>query len=186
MQRLTIEELPLAGLKLIERLPSGDSRGSFARLFCADELRAAGWDAPVAQINHSLTARKGTVRGLHFQHPPHAEMKLVSCVRGAVFDVAVDLRRGSPTFLAWHGEHLSADNGRAMLIPQRFAHGFQALTDGAELVYCHSAAYDAAAEGGLNPRDPRLAVAWPLPIADMSARDVQAAMLDVAFTGMTP
>ena len=186
MNRLAVTDLPLAGLKRIERQPRGDARGFLARLFCADELRFAGWRDAIAQVNHTMTAREGTVRGMHFQRPPHAEMKLVSCVRGAVFDVAVDLRRGSPTFLAWHGEHLSADNGRAMLIPQRFAHGFQALTDGAELVYCHSAAYDAAAEGGLNPRDPRLTVAWPLPIADMSARDVQAAMLDVAFTGMTP
>jgi len=133
-----------------------------------------------------MTARKGTVRGMHFQRPPHAEMKLVSCVRGEVFDVAVDLRRGSPTFLRWHAERLSADNNRALLIPQGFAHGFQALTDDAELIYCHSAAYDAASEGGLNPRDPRLAIAWPLPITELSARDAQAAMLDAAFTGMTP
>jgi dTDP-4-dehydrorhamnose 3,5-epimerase len=123
---------------------------------------------------------------MHFQPPPHSEMKLVSCVRGEVFDVAVDLRRGSPTFLRWHAERLSADNNRALLIPQGFAHGFQALTDDAELIYCHSAAYDAASEGGLNPRDPRLAIAWPLPITELSARDAQAAMLDAAFTGMTP
>ena len=106
----------------------GDARGFLSRLFCAEELRAAGWTGPIAQINHTHTARKGTVRGMHFQYPPHAEMKLVSCLRGEVWDVAVDIRAGSQTFLRWHAEILSADNGRALLIPQGFAHGFQALT----------------------------------------------------------
>ena len=186
MNRLTITDLPLAGLKCVERQRLGDERGFFARLFCADELRAAGWREPIAQINHTVTARKGSVRGMHFQRPPHAEMKLVSCIRGEVFDVAVDLRRGSPTFLKWHAEYLSADNDRALLIPQGFAHGFQAFSDDAELIYCHSTVYDAASEGGLNPRDPKLAIGWPLPIADMSARDAAAPMLDAAFAGVTP
>ena len=186
MNRLTVTDLPLAGLKLIARQRLGDARGFFARLFCADELRAAGWRDAIAQINHTMTARKGTVRGLHFQRPPHAETKLVSCIRGEVFDVAVDLRRDSPTFLAWHAEQLSADNNCAMLIPQGFAHGFQALTDHAELVYCHSAAYDATSEGGLNPRDPRLAIAWPLPVTEISARDASAPMLAGTFAGVTP
>ena len=186
MSRLALAPLPLAGLFRVQRRPLVDERGFFARLFCAEELAGAGWTGAIAQINQSYTALKGTVRGMHFQPPPHAEMKLVSCVRGEVFDVAVDLRRGSPTFLRWHAERLSADNNRALLIPQGFAHGFQALTDDAELIYCHSAAYDAASEGGLNPRDPRLAIAWPLPITELSARDAQAAMLDAAFTGMTP
>ena len=186
MNRLAVTDLPLAGLKLIERQRLGDPRGFFARMFCAEELRAAGWTDPVAQINHTSTARKGTLRGMHFQRPPHAEMKLVSCIRGEVLDVAVDLRRGSPTFLFCHAERLSADNDRALLIPQGFAHGFQSLTDDAELIYCHSAAYDAASEGGLNPRDPKLAIAWPLPIAEMSARDANAPMLDGAFAGVAP
>ena len=185
MNRLTIPDLPLAGLKRVERQRLGDERGFFARLFCADELRVAGWCDPIVQVNHTMTARKGTVRGMHFQQPPHAEIKLVSCIRGEVFDVAVDLRRSSPTFLQWHAEPLSADNNRALLIPQGFAHGFQALSDDAELIYCHSAAYDAASEGGLNPRDQKLAIGWPLPIADMSARDAAAPMLDAAFVGVT-
>ena len=186
MNRLSISDLPIAGLKRVARQRLGDDRGFFARLFCAEELRDAGWSAAIAQVNHTMTARKGTVRGLHFQRPPHAEMKLVSCVRGEVFDVAVDLRRGLPTFLKWHAEHLSAGNNNAMLIPQGFAHGFQALTDDAELIYCHSAAYDAASEGGINLRDPKLAIGWPLPIAEMSARDAAAPMLDASFTGLTP
>ena len=186
MTRLTVHDLPLAGLKLVERQRLGDQRGFLARLFCADDLLPAGWTAPIAQINHTHTARRGTVRGLHFQRPPHAEMKLVSCIRGEVWDVAVDLRRGSPTFLKWHAERLSADNNRALLIPEGFAHGFQALSDGAELIYCHSAAYAADAEGGLNVRDPRLAIAWPLPVGEMSARDAHLPVVDDAFAGIAP
>ena len=186
MNRLLITDLPLAGLKRIERQQLGDARGFLSRLYCADELEAAGWHAPVAQINYTLTALRGTARGLHFQYPPHAEMKLVSCLRGEVFDVAVDIRAGSPTFLHWHAERLSADNGFALLIPQGFAHGFQALSDNAELLYCHSAAYNADAEGGLNPIDPRLAIAWPLGISEISARDTQRPMLGDDFTGVAP
>ena len=186
MTRLTVHDLPLAGLKLVERQRLGDQRGFLARLFCADDLLPAGWTEPIAQINHTHTARRGTVRGLHFQRPPHAEMKLVSCIRGEVWDVAVDLRRGSPTFLKWHAERLSADNNRALLIPEGFAHGFQALSDGAELIYCHSAAYVPDAEGGLNVRDPRLAIAWPLPVGETSARDAQLPVVDDAFAGIAP
>lgn len=186
MNRLSITDLPLAGLKRIERQQLGDARGYLSRLFCADELEAAGWNAPVAQINHTFTALRGTVRGLHFQHPPHAEMKLVSCLRGEVFDVAVDIRAGSATFLHWHAERLSADNGLALLIPKGFAHGFQALSDNAELLYCHSAVYNAGAEGGLNPKDARLAISWPLAIAEISARDAQHPMLGQGFTGVAP
>lgn len=186
MSRLAISNLPIPGLKRVERRPSGDARGFFARLFCADELRAVGWDGPVMQVNHSVTAHKGTVRGLHFQHAPHADAKLVSCIRGEVWDVGVDLRRGSPTFLQWHAERLSADNCRAMLIPEGFAHGFQALTDDAELVYCHSGAYKPAAEGGLDPRDARLSIGWPLPITELSERDARHPPLDDTFMGIAP
>ncbi len=123
---------------------------------------------------------------MHFQRPPQAEMKLVSCVRGAVWDVAVDLRAGSPTLLHWHAVELSADNGHAMLIPEGFAHGFQALTDDVELIYCHSAPYSADAEGGLNPLDPRVAIVWPLAIAALSARDSAHALLPPSFEGLAP
>lgn len=184
MSRFAVIDLPLPGLKRIERQRMSDARGYLARLFCADELHAAGWTHPVAQINHTCTAKKGTVRGLHFQYPPHAELKLVSCIRGEVFDVAIDIRTGSQTFLGWHAERLSADNDRALLIPEGFAHGFQALTDDAELLYCHSAAYSATAEAGLNPTDARLAISWPLQITDLSARDSQHPLLDERFAGV--
>jgi dTDP-4-dehydrorhamnose 3,5-epimerase len=184
LNRFTVTALTLAGLKLVERQRLGDPRGFLSRLFCLAELGAAGWNKPIAQINHTCTARRGTVRGLHFQWPPHAEMKLVSCIRGEVWDVAVDVRVGSETFLQWHAESLSADNGRALLIPEGFAHGFQALTDDVELLYCHSAAYTATAEAGLNVRDPRLAITWPLPITELSARDAQHPVLNEQFAGV--
>jgi dTDP-4-dehydrorhamnose 3,5-epimerase len=186
MSRFSIQETPLHGLMRVQRHPIGDERGHLARLFCADDLRRAGWDGPLAQVNHTRTSRAGTLRGLHFQHAPHAEIKLVSCLRGEVWDVAVDLRRGSPTFLRWHAEKLSADNGLALLIPQGFAHGFQTLGDDAEMLYCHSAAYAPAAEGGLHPMDERLAIAWPLPCSEISARDAGHARLGRDFEGISP
>jgi dTDP-4-dehydrorhamnose 3,5-epimerase len=184
MSRFTVDDLPFAGLRAVTRQRIGDSRGFLSRIFCADELKAAGWERPIAQINHTFTARRGTVRGMHFQRPPEAEMKLVTCLKGEVWDVAVDLRTGSPTFLQWHAERLSAENGRALLLPEGFAHGFQALTDDVELLYCHSAAYVPAAEGGLNPRDARLAIEWPLPISEMSNRDTRHPVLDEEFAGV--
>lgn len=171
MSRFTVTSTPLAGLKVVERQRIGDSRGFLSRLLCTEELAAAGWTKAIAQINHTYTERRGTVRGMHFQRAPHAEMKLVSCLRGEVWDVAVDLREGSATFLHWHAERLSAENNRALLIPEGFAHGFQALTDDVELLYCHSAAYASHAEAGLNPLDARLGIVWPLPVMELSARD---------------
>lgn len=184
MNRMTVTDLSLAGLKRVERQRLGDSRGFLSRLFCNDELAPAGWVKPIAQINHTYTARKGTVRGMHFQHPPHAEMKLVSCIHGEVWDVAVDLRANSPTFLCWHAERLSAENSCALLIPEGFAHGFQALTDDVELIYCHSESYAAAADGGLNPTDPRLKINWPLSIAELSARDARHRLIVSDFEGV--
>lgn len=182
--RFTVTELPLNGLKRIERQRLGDSRGFLTRMFCADELALAGWQRPIAQINQTYTAKKGTVRGLHFQQPPFAEMKLVSCIRGAVWDVAVDLRLNSATYLNWHAEALSAENNCALLIPEGFAHGFQALTDDVELIYFHSQAHHAAAEAGLNCTDPRLAIAWPLAITELSERDRAHPMISSNFSGI--
>ena len=171
MSRFTVTDLPLAELKLIERQCLGDSRGFLSRLFCAEELAATGWHKPIAQINHAYTAQCGTVRGMHFQRPPHAEMKLGTCIQGEVWDVAVDLRAGSSTFLYWHAEILSAENNRALLIPEGFAHGLQTLTNDVALLYCHSAAYNPNAEMGLNAMDPSLTINWPRPIREQSTRD---------------
>jgi len=181
MSRLCVADTPLVGLKEVVRLSVGDSRGTLSRIFCRDELLSAGWCTPIAQINHTVTMKAGTVRGLHYQNPPHAEMKLVSCLKGEVWDVAVDLRAESPTFLQWYGTHLSASNGRALLIPEGFAHGFQALSDGAELLYCHSNAYTPASEAGLDALDQRLAIVWPLPITIRSARDTGLPAVDPDF-----
>lgn len=171
MKRFTVQATPLDGLVRVQRTLLGDARGYLARVFCPQELAQAGWPGPIAQINHTHTAARGTVRGMHFQRPPHAEAKLVSCLAGEAWDVAVDLRAGSPTFGRWHAEHLSAANGRALLIPAGFAHGFQALSRDVALLYLHSAAYAPQAEGGLHPQDPRLAIDWPLPVRGLSPRD---------------
>ncbi|HCQ46958.1 MAG TPA: dTDP-4-dehydrorhamnose 3,5-epimerase [Achromobacter sp.] len=181
---LDVIDTPLADLKVIQRHPRGDARGFLARLFDAGDLRACGWQRAVEQVNHTYTAQAGTIRGMHYQLPPHAEMKLVSCIRGAVWDVAVDLRAGSPTFLQWHAERLSADNGRALLIPEGFAHGFQTLTDDAEMLYCHSAPYSPQAEAGLHFQDARVGIAWPLPLTLVSESDQQHPRLDTAFSGV--
>lgn len=177
-------ETPLRGLTLLQRHPIGDQRGYLERVFCRDALATVLDGRAIAQINHTLTAKSGTIRGLHFQHPPHAETKLVTCLKGEVFDVAVDLRRGSRTLLRWHAERLSADNHRTLVIPEGFAHGFQTLTDDCELLYLHTAAYCADAEGALNAIDPRLDIAWPLPIAERSDRDQGHPLLDDGFLGL--
>jgi dTDP-4-dehydrorhamnose 3,5-epimerase len=171
MNSLRITALSLAGLNLVECQRRDDTRGYLARIFCANELQAAGWTKPVAQINQTLTSRRGTIRGLHFQRSPHAEMKLVHCFRGEVWDVAVDLRPDSVTYLQWHAEHMSAGELRAILVPEGCAHGFQTLTDDVEMLYVHSASYAPEFEGGLNPIDQTLNIPWPLPIAEVSERD---------------
>lgn len=186
MPRFSFVSTPLPGLQCVERLRLEDRRGFLSRIFCADEFSAAGFAMSVAQINHTLTQREGTVRGMHYQLPPFSEMKLVSCISGRVFDVAVDLRHDSPTFLRWHGEILSPDNRRALAIPEGFAHGFQTLDANCELLYLHSAPYRPEAERALNVCDPRLGIDWPLPIADMSERDGGHAMLNEEFIGIAP
>lgn len=140
---------------------------------------------PIVQINHTLTIRKGTVRGMHFQYPPHAEAKIVSCLSGKIFDVVLDIRRKSETFLHWHGEELSGENRQSLYIPEGFAHGFQALSDNCELLYLHTAPYTKNAEGAFNTIDPRLAIRWPLPITEMSERDKNHPFIDVDFLGIT-
>lgn len=184
MARFDCIDTPLLGLKVIQRKRIEDSRGFLSRFFCANEFNAYGFNKPVSQINHTLTRQKGAVRGLHYQQPPHAEIKLVSCLKGEVFDVAVDLRKDSPTFLHWHGELLSDNNQRSLLIPEGFAHGFQTLTEDCELLYLHSAPYVKEAEAALNVTDPKLDIAWPLDITELSERDRSHPMLKLDFEGI--
>ncbi len=182
--RFEIIDTALPGVKVVQRRPRVDARGYLERLYCAREFTALTAGRPIAQINHTSTTRRGIVRGMHYQLPPFEEFRLVSCLRGAVFDVAVDIRTGSPALLRSHAELLSADNHRSLLIPPGFAHGFQALTDDAELLYLHTAAYVAEAEGVLNACDPALAIPWPEPITGRSDRDRTHPMLTGEFTGV--
>ncbi len=177
-------ETAIAGLKCLRRKLIGDSRGYLERLFCAEELHGFIEGRAIAQINHTLTERRGTVRGMHFQYPPYGEVKFVSCLRGEVFDVAVDLRRHSPTFLHWHAEILSEHNYRTLVIPEGFAHGFQSLTDHCEMLYFHTAPYHPESEGALNALDPRLAIVWPLKAVELSVRDREHVMLNSNFEGI--
>ena len=185
MKRFTIEDTVLGGLRLITRHAIADPRGWFERLYCSEELAAASGQPffPV-QINRSCTQARGAVRGLHFQHPPYAEIKLVSCLQGEAFDVAVDLRTGSPTFLRWFGARLSAANRVSLLIPKGFAHGVQVLAEPCELLYLHSTPYAPDSEGGIHALDPRIGISWPLPVAELSARDAAHSALDAEFSGV--
>ncbi len=184
MNEFSISDTSIQGLKVIERKLIDDTRGSLSRIFCTAQLEIAGWVAPISQVNHTVTKNRGTVRGLHFQRKPFTEMKLVSCLRGKVWDVAVDLRKDSPTFLQWHSEELSSENHRALLIPGGFAHGFQALSDNCELLYMHSAPYTKEAEAGIRPNDPRLQIPWPLQFYEISQRDASHPLLNKQFEGI--
>lgn len=184
MERFHIQNTPLSGLQLLERRPLGDERGYLERMYCSRELAGLVGGGGIAQINHTWTRKAGTIRGLHYQCPPHAEIKFVTCLRGAVFDVAVDVRRDSPSMLRWHAQVLSAENHHTLVIPQGLAHGFQTLTDDCEMLYLHTAAYDLAAERAINALDPRLAITWPLPVSERSARDASHPMLNTDFSGI--
>lgn len=185
--RLTIEPAsPDGAIRRVVRHPIIDSRGSFTRLFCDGELAEAGWTGHIRQANLSVTERAGTIRGMHFQHPPQAETKLVLCLKGKVWDVATDIRRGSPHFLTSWPSELSAANGVALLIPPGFAHGFQTLCDDVELLYLHSAIHEPASEDGLNPLDARLSIAWPVDVTEMSDRDRNRPGLSAGYEGIVP
>jgi dTDP-4-dehydrorhamnose 3,5-epimerase len=184
-QRFELLETPLKGLHLIQRRVLSDERGFFQRLFCEEELAMFGWPAPVAQINHTLTRQRGSIRGLHMQLAPHSEAKLITCLRGEVWDVAVDLRAGSPTFLHWHAVHLEAEKSCSYLIPAGFAHGFQTLSDDVEMLYCHSHPYVPESEFGLHAMDPRLAIRWPLAVTQRSDKDSAFPFIDQDFQGIT-
>ena len=163
-----------------------DPRGSLQRLYSESELAPALGERRIAQINHTCTRAAGTVRGLHLQRAPHAETKFIRCLRGRVWDVAVDLRRGSPTFLQWHAEELDAAHARMMVIPEGCAHGFQVLEADSELLYLHTASYAPSAEAGFSCTDPRLAIRWPLPVTGLSERDAGHPLLPPDFTGIAP
>jgi dTDP-4-dehydrorhamnose 3,5-epimerase len=182
--RFDFYSTPLEGLWVVQRKPIKDQRGFFCRFFCTEEFQAAGLKKAVTQINHTQTVKKGAVRGLHFQYPPHSEGKIVSCLRGDVYDVAVDIRKGSPTFLNWHGEILSAENQRSLLIPEGFAHGFQTLTENCELLYLHSEVFHPQAEGAFHVEDPGIGIVWPIAMTELSERDRSHLFININFKGI--
>lgn len=161
-----------------------DERGWFARTFCKDEFKEIGHDKEWVQLNHSFTKSTGTIRGMHYQHTPHSEIKLIRCISGTIYDVAIDLRRGSPTFLKWFGMELSAENKKMIYIPQGFAHGFQALTNDCEIIYHHTNYYTLEAEGAIKYDDPLISISWPLPISGISKKDQERPYLSKNFKGI--
>jgi len=174
----------LIGCYVIEFDRYSDSRGWFSRTFCSEEFNSINFNDAWVQHNHSFTAREGTIRGMHYQKKPAAETKLIRCISGKVYDVALDLRPNSPTYLKWHAEELSADNGRMIFIPKGFAHGFQTLSDNAELIYCHSETYQPEHEMGLNYSDQKLQIQWPLSITEISDKDKNHPFISVDFEGV--
>jgi dTDP-4-dehydrorhamnose 3,5-epimerase len=171
-------ETKLKGAFILDVERREDDRGFFARAFCQHEMSEHGLKPVIAQANIAFNKRKGTLRGMHFQFPPSAETKLVRCTRGAILDIIVDLRPESPTYLQHVAVELTADNHRALYVPERFAHGYQALEDATETSYQVGEFYTPGVEGGLSPSDPRLGLRWPLPVSVISEKDAKWKHLD--------
>lgn len=181
---MEINSTPLCDVLVVETNKHEDTRGSFMRLFCQQALTEILNGRNIIQINKSVTIQKGSIRGLHFQYPPHAEIKFVRCLKGAIFDVAVDLRKRSRTFLQWHSEILTPENNKMMVIPEGFAHGFQTLDHDSEVLYLHTAEYQTEFEGGVLFDDPKLNIQWPMVCTYISNRDRHHSLIDVHFTGL--
>lgn len=177
-------ETKLPGSYTIELEPFTDERGWFARYVCKDEFAQIGHTKEWLQMNHSCTFQKGAIRGMHYQLPPFTEIKLVRCIAGAVFDVIIDLRKDSQTFLQWFGAELSAANKKMMYIPEGFAHGFQCLTDNCELLYHHTEYYKPNIEAGIKYDDQQINIEWRLPVTVISKRDASHAYLNENFKGI--
>ena len=181
---MRFKETPLKGAYIIELEPHRDTRGTFVRLYSKDEFSGINQSKEIVQINYSITNQKGTVRGMHYQIPPSAETKLIGCVNGKVFDVIVDIRKESSTFLKWFAIELSKQGMTMIYIPEGFAHGFQTLENNSELIYHHTAYYRPENERTLKYDDKRINIAWPIHITEISDKDLQAKALDRDFTGI--
>ncbi|MDD4464081.1 MAG: dTDP-4-dehydrorhamnose 3,5-epimerase [Desulfobacterales bacterium] len=160
-----------------------DERGFFARTFCRREFEEHGLNPNLVQCNISFNITKGTLRGMHYQIQPHAEVKLVRCTAGVIYDVIIDLLPESPTFRQWFSLELSAENHKMLYVPEGFAHGFQTLADNTELIYQHSAFHSPGHEGGIRFDDPALNIVWPLPVSVISPKDQHYPFIDSAFKG---
>ena len=174
----------LAGSFVVEPKVLADDRGWFARFYCKNEFKEIGHEKEWVQLNHSVTSKTGSIRGMHYQVQPFREIKMVKCIAGAVYDVIIDLRKDSPTFLKWLGTELSAKNRKMLYIPEGFAHGFQCLEDNCELIYHHSEFYKPNSEGGIRHDDPMININWPLPVTVVSQRDQSHPRLDGNFKGI--
>lgn len=177
LTKMKFIETPLNGAYVIELEPFSDERGLFARTFCKRDFEKIGFDKEFVQFNFSLTLMKGTIRGLHYQLPPFSETKLIRCVRGKVYDVLVDLRENSSTYLKWFAVELSEENMKMALIPEGFAHGFQTLEDNSQLIYHHTAFYTPGYESGLRYNDPQIGIKWPLDVSVISEKDLNNPLL---------
>jgi len=182
---MIFKETPLKGAYTIELNPFIDNRGLFARTFCKNEFLAIGHDKEFVQFNHSVTHKKGSIRGMHYQLPPFSEVKLIRCIRGKVFDVIIDLRKNSPTFLNHHFVELSENNMLSLYIPQGFAHGFQTLEDNTQLIYHHTAYYCPDYEAGIRYDDPALGISWSLPVSTITEKDLNYNLLKNSFKGIS-
>lgn len=182
-KKLNITPTKFSGLFIIAPNTFKDERGAFSRVYCENEMLDI-FGKSIKQINHSVTKEKGTVRGLHFQYEPHAEIKMVKCIKGSVLDVVVDIRKNSPTFLQYFSVELSEQNQKIIYIPKGFAHGFQTLEDDTQLLYLHSSIYTPSDEGALNVTDPKLNIKWPLDIINLSKRDENHLFLTNEFEGI--
>lgn len=174
-------ETALKDLYLIQIDSLKDDRGFFTRTYCKHKFLTIGFEQEFVQFNHSFNAQKGTIRGMHYQIPPFAECKLIRCVQGSVYDVAVDLRKNSPTYLQSFGFELSADNLMSIFIPQGFAHGFQTLEDNTSLIYHHTNYYTPNTEHGVRYNDPSLNIRWKLPVTCISSKDLKQPLIDKHF-----
>lgn len=181
---MIIENVGIEGIKVITPEPLYDERGFFSRIFCQKEMSCIKENLIIKQINNSFTKKKGTIRGLHFQYPPHAEIKIVRCTKGKIFDVAVDLRKNSPSFLKWHGEILSSQNQKMLVIPEGFAHGFQTLEDDCEIIYFNTAFYCKESESALRYDDPKIGIKWHTKVTTVSDKDSKHPYLTNDFTGI--
>ena len=181
---MILTETTLKGVWIVEPEPVQDHRGKLARLFCQNELSEILRGKTIKQINYTVTQKTGTVRGMHFQKPPMAETKIVSCLQGSVMDVVVDLRRDSSSFLGWYGAILSRENTKMLCVPEGFAHGFQALENNCEMLYFHTEFFSPKHEKGIRYNDPMIEIEWPLEITEISDRDRNHPLLPYEFSGI--
>lgn len=184
MNRFIIEKTKIDGLNILTTKPISDHRGFFQRVFCQQEFAEIGLDKNIVNVNNSLTKKAGSIRGLHYQTQPFAEIKIVKCIKGSILDVAVDIRKDSPTFLQYVAVELTDQNNKMLYIPEGFAHGFQSLTDNAEIVYFVTNYYSKEHDSGLNPLDPKISIRWAMDCTDISDKDKSSSFIDNSFIGI--